>query len=445
MKRIYLFLFAILLMAFSSCKKDEAEVMVKVNLSAISWQNLLENGQVNADKSGTKSATVAYPARLYFVAAGQSTFTKVVTVNNASDEIITSIPSGTYNVYALCGSCSAPSLSDDMSFAVTANPSDGELSDIQLGSASVTVATSNNATLSVSVNHVLTQLNVNIESVPSSISSLTVHVKDLNDRFFLNGTFGQSTEAANMYQSIAMTAGGNNTYSGSKMIFPSHTTPSMDVAVEAHDVYGRTVLLHAQVAAAASGCNHSITLQYADLVPLTGGISLNDWANTTGSGNLTGMSFATGDPYFSYPATVLSYSAADQKLYVIAHKPIVLTKSQIVNSITDNNHTIAYSEMPEVSVSYWFLPGGASRPVEFLSLVNTAEKMAAMNARIIATGGTAIDPTATNVLAYCTYTSNQVTAFHRYDFQTNSYVEVTNVTDDTEFIIYPIGKILLNQ
>jgi len=441
MKHLFLVFVTIAIVAFTSCKKEEAEVNVKVNLSASPWQELLDNGQCQADKSSPKSSSIQYPVRLYFVRDGETSFTRTLCLASADDDFNLAVPTGSYTVYALCGVSNDNDAPASPASLITLSSTLDNLPDVQLGSTNVTVNQTNNASISIAVSHIFTRMNVTITGVPDLITSINVFVKDLYDNILLNGTFDQSDAG---YRMIS-TSGSNNSFSGSKILFPSHSTPNMDIAVEAKDANGKTMLLHTNINASTSGSDYTVTLQYADLVPIQGGITVNDWATTTGNGTLAGFSFYAGDQYFNYPATVLYCSAQGKKAFIFSHKPVTLTKSQLVNSLTTSNHALpSYNEIPGLQVSYWYVPGGDSQPDNFRTLLAGSLPLASLNARITATGGTPIDPTATNVLAYCAYDAdNHPIEFHCYDFQNNTYTTVQNVTDNTQFIIYPIGKIEL--
>ncbi len=435
MKKIFLLLMAIIPFLFSSCTKEQEEGSVTVKISGSVWSDVFQDEDLNSAKAGApKSSAANGPIRLYFVRQGTTTFAKSITITSGNS-VNVSLPTGNYTVYALCGLTDDSAAPTDLNSVINLSSSN-PLPDVQLGSKSITVSTSSTPSLDIEVDHLLTNLSLNLIGVPSTVTSLRVYVRNLYDGFTLSKVFSQSASMS-IPVSVAQDNATSTTYSGQQIIFPCASNTSMDVLVEAHDVNGYTTLLQTSTTPASSGDHLTLNLNYADLIPLSGGVTVSDWGTTTGTGDLTGFNFVDGDQYFSYPATVIR--ASTSALYIVSHLPITLTKAEL-DAMPNPQESIAYTLIPDLIVNRWYIPANNGQPGNVIS------KISDINSQIVANGGTAIDLSATNILAYCTYGADgHPTAYYCYDFQNNTTVQATNLTSSSQFILYPIGKILLAQ
>lgn len=445
MKRLLLLL-PLLAVLFAACT-DEVENVVKINLNGISWEQANDDGSMAAMKSA-KSSSVNTPVRFYFVRQGQSEFAKVVNMNGVSDFSV-SLPTGTYTVYALCGVENGSDTPSSLSDIITLSSiTDRSMPDIQLGSAQMSVSSQSAPDVNITVSHVLSKLTVNLTGVPVSVTSLKMYVRNLYDGFTMvnNGTFSQSTSAANKFKAIDVVqdATTSTTYVSDQILFPC-ASQTMTIAVEVRDNNGNASLYSVATTPTTKGNHLTLDLAFADLIPVSGGVTLDDWGTTTGTGILDGFGFAAGDQFFNYPVTVINAGTTDMpQVYVMSHIPITLTAGDIASANHTPDHLLTYNSIPDLQVAYWYLPQSNRRSGDVLSVIGNLT-LSALNARIAETGGTVIDGSATNILAYYTVDGNGARTYYRFDFTNNTVVAVPNVTAQTQFVFYPIGRINIMQ
>lgn len=222
-----------------------------------------------------------------------------ISTNNLRTTFFNITQPGTYTIYCVTGwnAGEYPGVSTSTITLETLLPIQSA-KDMCLGSAQVTVTENQlNYNVPISVDHIMAQLTLTIDDVPSDITSFTVTLPNQANTFKFDATIVGNTQSQDFELTKNTTANSDGTYNwtlAETIVFPSATSStSMPITIVAEDETGRTYTFNTSSSTCClSGTRTNLGTTW-DIVNYytTGVVTINPWTSTVQSGD-----FDMGDP-----------------------------------------------------------------------------------------------------------------------------------------------------
>jgi len=178
------------LTALWSCEKSIVDEESEQQLEATSWLNILTRAP--GDES-----VISYPVTVYIMDA-TGTCIKQLTLNDGDEQLEAMLPAGEYQVYAIAGartdSYTLPSATDATATSEIVLKDGATEGDLMTASNSIKIGQEETNTLTLTLTRKVMQLQrVEISSVPTDVTAVSVAIYPISKGLLLNGNYTTTT------------------------------------------------------------------------------------------------------------------------------------------------------------------------------------------------------------------------------------------------------------